>query len=69
MREHWNHSTCVFAQLVFVVASLLLMGAKSVAAQGETATVSGTASDPSGAALAGASVQARNVGTNVAQST
>ena len=69
MRKHWNHSTCVFALLVFVVASLLLMGAKSVTAQGETATVSGTASDPSGAALAGASVQARNVGTNVTQST
>ena len=36
--------------------------------QAETATISGTATDASGGALAGANVQATNTGTNVSQS-
>jgi hypothetical protein len=40
-----------------------------LAAQVETATISGTATDSSGAALVGAAVQARNVATNITQST
>jgi hypothetical protein len=46
-----------------------VVGVNRVAAQVETATISGTATDSSGAALVGATVQAKNVGTNVTQST
>jgi Carboxypeptidase regulatory-like domain len=37
--------------------------------QAETASISGTATDPSGGAVAGAKVEATNVGTNVVQNT
>jgi Carboxypeptidase regulatory-like domain/TonB dependent receptor-like, beta-barrel len=55
---------CALSVFLFVVA-----GANRLAAQVETATVSGTATDSSGAALVGAAVQARNVGRNITQST
>jgi hypothetical protein len=58
-------STCVLSVLLFIG----VVGVNRVAAQVETATISGTATDSSGAALVGATVQARNVGTNVTQST
>ena len=38
-------------------------------AQAETATISGTATDASGGAIAGAKVEATNLGTNAVQST
>jgi hypothetical protein len=44
-------------------------GAYRVEAQTQTATISGTATDPSGGALVGAKVQVTNVGTNAAQTT
>jgi hypothetical protein len=55
---------------IFVVSVFLLSaaGVTRLAAQVETATISGTATDSSGAALVGATVQARNVGTNITQS-
>jgi Carboxypeptidase regulatory-like domain/TonB dependent receptor len=52
--------TCVAA--LFVLVSI-------AQAQVQTATVSGTATDSSGAALAGARVEARNLATNSSQST
>jgi hypothetical protein len=48
---------------------LIAVSTSPLAAQVETATVSGTVTDSSGASIVGATVQARNVGTNVAQST
>ena len=57
-------SICVLSVFLFSVADVTRL-----AAQVETATISGTATDSSGAALVGATVQARNVGTNISQST
>ena len=47
----------------------LLISVGRVQGQAETATISGTATDASGGALASAKVEATNVGTNVAKST
>ncbi|MGA3293329.1 MAG: carboxypeptidase regulatory-like domain-containing protein [Candidatus Acidiferrales bacterium] len=58
-------STWVLSVFLFIG----VVGVNRLAAQVETATISGTATDSSGAALVGATVQARNVGTNVTQST
>jgi hypothetical protein len=49
--------------LVFV-----FLGAANLFAQGTTATILGTVTDTSGAAVAGAAVQVRNVGTGLTQS-
>jgi hypothetical protein len=54
---------------VFLAVLVILVGAGRVQGQGQTATISGTAMDPSGGALAGARVQVTNVGTNITQST
>ena len=48
---------------------VLMVSASRVQAQAETATISGTATDPSGAALVGAKVSAANVGTGASQGT
>ncbi len=58
-------SRCVLGVLLLIG----LVGVNRLAAQVETATISGTATDSSGAALVGAKVEAKNVGTNVTQST
>jgi len=55
---------CLSAALI-----VLLLNAQPLWAQAETATISGTATDSSGAALVNASVQATNTGTGVSQST
>ena len=52
--------------LVFLV---VLFCAAHAQGQAETASISGTATDPSGGAVAGAKVEATNVGTNVTQNT
>ena len=57
-----------FSVCVLGVFLLLVVGVNRLAAQVETATISGTATDSSGAALVSAAVEARNVGTNVTQS-
>jgi hypothetical protein len=57
-------SACMLSVFLFGV-----VGVNRLAAQVETATISGTATDSSGAALVGATVQAKNVGTNITQST
>jgi hypothetical protein len=59
-------SRCVFG---FALLVCLAAVNQAAAQQTETATVSGTTMDSSGAALVGATVEARNVGTNVTQST
>ena len=54
----------------FVLCALLLLvtiAASRLGAQGSTATIVGTVTDSSGAAVAGASVQAKNTGTGIAQ--
>ncbi|HXQ27259.1 MAG TPA: carboxypeptidase regulatory-like domain-containing protein [Candidatus Acidoferrales bacterium] len=57
-------SACALIGLLFGVT-----GVDRLAAQVVTATISGTATDSSGAALVGASIEAKNVGTNATQST
>jgi hypothetical protein len=63
--KHFKYfSVCLLGVFLFVI-----VGVNRLAAQVETATISGTATDSSGAALVDAAVQARNVGTNITQST
>ena len=52
--------------LVFLV---VLFCAAHAQGQAETASIAGTATDPSGGAIAGAKVEATNVGTNAVHST
>ncbi len=59
---------CVWMYVCLAVLALLISVGR-VQGQAETATISGTATDASGGALASAKVEATNVGTNVAQST
>jgi Carboxypeptidase regulatory-like domain len=59
---------CVFAGALSALF-LLVVTTYPTSAQVETATISGTVTDSSGAALPGATVQARNVGTDATQST
>ena len=56
----------IYLSMAFLVASI---GATQLWAQAQTATISGTATDSSGGALAGAKVDATNTGTNITQST
>ena len=60
---------CVSRCLLRLILLIAIAAVNRVAAQVETATISGTATDSSGAVLAGANVSARNVGTNITQST
>src|SRR5690348_14454806 len=48
------------------LASLILLSAAMLAAQTVTGSITGTATDPSGAVVANVKVTATNVGTNVA---
>src|SRR5215469_16578897 len=52
-----------------VALILVLVPVGVLHGQAQTATINGTATDSSGGALAGASVQATNIGTGIAQST
>ena len=63
-----NTTKCVWIYVCLTVLALLISAGR-VRGQGQTATVSGTATDSSGGALAGASIQATNTGTNISQST
>jgi Carboxypeptidase regulatory-like domain/TonB dependent receptor len=54
---------------VCLICLVVLFCAAHAQGQAETATISGTATDPSGGAVAGAKVEATNVGTNVVSST
>lgn len=54
-------SVCLLLLVVFFCASY-------ASAQTQTATINGTATDPSGGAIAGAKVEATNVGTNAVSS-
>jgi hypothetical protein len=58
-----------FSICVLGIFLLSVVGVTRLAAQVETATISGTATDSSNAALVAATVQARNLGTNITQST
>ena len=60
---------CVSRWLLRLILLIAIVAVNRVAAQVETATISGTATDSSGAVLAGANVSAKNVGTNITQST
>jgi hypothetical protein len=51
-----------------VSAFAIILAPALVWAQGPTASIQGTVSDPSGAAIAGATVQVKNVGTGTTQS-
>jgi hypothetical protein len=57
--------------LVCVLGGLLLLsiGASRLGAQAVTGTISGTVTDASGAVIAGANVEVKNVGTGAAQTT
>ncbi|HXU22069.1 MAG TPA: carboxypeptidase-like regulatory domain-containing protein [Verrucomicrobiae bacterium] len=63
-----NTTKCVWTG-VFLAALVFLFSAGRVQGQAQTATIFGTATDPSGGALAGAHIQVTNVGTNISQST
>jgi hypothetical protein len=60
---------CVSRWIRRLILFIAVVAVGRVAAQVETATISGTATDSSGAVLAGASIHAKNVGTNITQST
>jgi Carboxypeptidase regulatory-like domain/TonB dependent receptor-like, beta-barrel len=60
---------CVLLCLTIFAILVFLTTAGRVSAQAQTATITGTATDPSGAALAGAKIIATNTETNVSQST
>ena len=64
-----SRTKCVWVAYVCLAMVALLISAGRVQGQAQTATISGTATDASGGALAGAKVQATNVGTNTVQST
>ena len=65
-----GRSIAKFAWLYIVMALfVLLLNAGPLHAQAQTATISGTATDASGAALVNASVTATNTGTSAATST
>ena len=49
---------------IVLVATVVLLGAGSLHAQGATAAISGNVLDPTGAAIAGASITVKNVGTS-----
>jgi Carboxypeptidase regulatory-like domain len=68
MSKGYSIAKCAWVY-VFLTLFVLLVGAARVQGQAQTATISGTATDPSGGALAGARVEATNTGTNVSQST
>ncbi len=65
-----GRSAAKFAWICLATALfVLLLNVGPVQAQGQTATISGTATDASGAALVNAAVMATNTGTNAATST
>src|SRR6516162_10014340 len=59
----------VSVRLIAAVGLLAVLGPARLDAQAATATILGTVTDASGAAVAEASVQVRNIGTSVMQST
>lgn len=62
----------VFARVLFCLSAALFVasiGATQLWAQAQTATISGTATDTTGAAMVGAKIQATNTETNISQST
>jgi Carboxypeptidase regulatory-like domain/TonB-dependent Receptor Plug Domain len=61
----FKHVALYLCMALFVVS----MSATQLCAQAQTATISGTATDTSGAAMVGAKIQATNTDTNVSQST
>ena len=65
-RQGFGKRILAYLCMVFVV---VLFCAAHAQGQAETASISGTATDPSGGAVAGAKVEATNVGTNVVAST
>lgn len=67
-RQIFRRSWCVSISALAVIF-LIALGVSPVRAQVETGTILGTATDTSGAALVGATVQITNVGTNASQST
>ncbi len=68
MSKGSDTSKCVWMYVCLAVLALLISAGR-VQGQAQTATISGTATDPSGGALAGARIQVTNVGTNTVQST
>jgi len=60
---------CVSRWILGLILVIAVVAVNRAAAQVETATISGTATDSSGAVLAGANVNAKNIGTNITQST
>ena len=64
-----SFSTVQTLSAIFGALLLVLACAATVRAQFQTATILGTATDTSGAALVGAKVTATNTGTNISQST
>src|SRR5215467_9727539 len=53
--------------LTLILTVVMLLAAEQVHAQGATATISGTVLDPTGAAIPGASITVKNLGTAFTQ--
>ena len=60
---------CVSRWILRLILLIAVLAVNRAAAQVETATISGSATDSSGAVVAGAKVSAKNAGTNITQST
>src|SRR6266446_1397170 len=58
----WDESMKTICHIILVAAAIVL-AAGHLNAQGATAAISGNVLDPSGAAIAGASITVRNAGT------
>src|ERR1700691_3663788 len=70
MKLNCNSRKCVISALsgVFLLFTLITIGATGLDAQ-VTATISGTVTDASGAAVSGAKVDVKNTGTAITQNT
>lgn len=64
-RQGFGKRICAYLCLVFLVVLFCAVHAQG---QAQTASIAGTATDPSGGAIVGAKVEATNVGTNATQS-
>src|SRR5262245_10262753 len=66
-REMWSFKRFCAAS-IFALILIVVVGVNRIDAQVRTATISGTATDSSGAVLVGAKIEVKNLGTGITQS-
>ena len=69
LKKFKNQNTRAFMALIALLIGLNGTTVMRLSAQGTTATILGTVADSSGAVIADATIQVKNVGTGVTQST